>query len=185
MTEEGMMISWVAVRVKPQQEFNAQEQLTQDGFHVYVPFTTERRRLLRHARKIYGWHKMPVLPGLIFVAFPGPADGTTLDDIRSWPNVSKVMGNPTDSGEPGGYAKPVSGAVIDRIRALEVKARSIKENPDWKPSEGQRVKVTSEDHPLYGMTLIVARVIGRKAKKFWADMGGRLVMIETRNVVAA
>jgi hypothetical protein len=168
-------LNWYVVRVRPQGEFTAEVQLSKDGFHVYVPTATSRRRVMRHARKTFGWQKMPLLPGLIFVAFAGPPDGTTLDDLRSWSSVGEVMGNPADSDEGRGFAKPIPGAVIDRIRRVENEARIVKKGASWQPSQGERVRVVNEDHHLYGIELLVDEIRAGIAKRFkGTPIGGKM-----------
>lgn len=66
----GDVMSWYALRVRPQAEFMVAYMLRQRDVRTYVPTETRWRRRSRHVEKAAEF-AYPQIPGIVFAGFPG------------------------------------------------------------------------------------------------------------------
>ena len=96
---------WFAVFSKPRREEEAAEQLTQQGFTVFLPRVRARRRLRGQWRDVVE----PMFPRYLFLrATPG------LDDLRPIRSTRGVVGLVRFGGEP----RPAPDALIVELQRL-------------------------------------------------------------------
>ncbi len=171
-------MQWFAVRVRPQKEYIAQQLLSAQGHSIYLPEENARRRLSKRDRRLYGWVNVPLLPGYVFAGVSKP---TELAKMFVWSFVLSVVGDPA-THEP--HAIPAID--MAHIRAESARLCSIKANPiDWAPKRDQFYRIIHGPFAVQNLVVKCEAVIGKKARAFFADLGGRLVTIQSKDVEAA
>ncbi len=173
-----MPLTYYAVRVRPQKEYLARQLLTEQGCHIYLPEENARRRLSKRDRRLYGWVNVPLLPGYIFAGVRTPSD---LAKMFVWGFVISVVGDPA-TNEP----HAISGMEMAHIRAESARLCSIKANPiEWRIERGQFYRIVNGPFAVQNLVVKCETPIGKKARAFFADLGGRLVTIQSKDVEAA
>jgi transcription antitermination factor NusG len=176
--EADMPLTYYAVRVRPQKEYLARQLLTQQGHVIYLPEENARRRLSKRDRRLYGWVNVPLLPGYVFA---GVRSNLELPKLFVWSFVLSVVGDPS-TNEP----HPISNADMLHIRTESARLCSIKAAPiDWAPKRGEFYRIVHGPFAVQNLVVKCEAIIGKKARAFFADLGGRLVTIQSKDVEAA
>jgi transcriptional antiterminator RfaH len=95
--------AWYLLFSKPAQEHLAEENLRRQGYHVFVPTTTARRR----RRGGYAWIKEALFPRYLFVRLSARADNWA--PLRSTRGVSHIV-------RFGERAARVPEALVERLQ---------------------------------------------------------------------
>lgn len=155
LTTPAPTIVWLAVRTKPRAEQQAQEHLQEQGFTVFNPTITERKR--RHNR----WQQVTgaLFPGYLFIEVALGQQDTAV--VRSTPGVLNLV-------RFGQQLVPVPTAVIELLQQVEQAggpASVAKHQP------GDKVEII--DGPFAGITAVYQQAKGEQRAIMLIEMLGK------------
>lgn len=147
---------WLAVRTKPRAEAQAQQQLQAQGFTVFNPTITERKRRQNRWQVITG----PLFPGYLFIQVALGQQDTAV--VRSTPGVLNLV-------RFGQQLVPVPGEVIALLQSIEQQG-GHNTAPPHQPGD----KVAIIDGPFAGITAIYKQAKGEQRAIMLIEMLGKL-----------
>jgi len=100
------MSAWYVVQTRPRDETRAQRHLAQQGFEVYLPCFTKRRRHARRTQMVAA----PLFPGYLFARFDTARDRWR--SINGTVGVNRLICH-------GDRPAPVPDDIVDGLRARE------------------------------------------------------------------
>jgi transcription antitermination factor NusG len=134
------MKNWFVISTKPKKEFQVEKLFTEGGFQVYNPKYFHEKRT------------KPFFPGYEFVYFDYPGQYQL---VRYTRGVKKVIG-------PRESPTPISEAVINEIKAREIKGLIELQKYGEEPEVGDEIEVM--EGPLKGLRGIFKREISDKER---------------------
>lgn len=123
-----MSMQWFAVQAKPRQESTAKEQLQRQGYHVYLPMMTVRKR----RRTAWTTSTEPLFPRYLFVN--ANISEQSLAPIRSTVGVSGLV-------RFGNALRPVPDAVVHYLQQAEAAQGAAPGEESWPFRAGDKVAV--------------------------------------------
>ena len=134
-----MSAQWFAVQSKPRQEASAKLQLERQGYHVYLPMITVRKR----TRAAWTSSVEPLFPRYLFVN--ANITEQSLAPIRSTMGVSGLV-------RFGNVLRPVPDAVVHYLQQAEASQSSLTGEESWPFQVGDKVAVL--EGPFAGLTAV-------------------------------
>ncbi len=153
---DGATVSvWLAVRTKPRAEQQAQQHLQEQGFTVFSPTITERKRRNNRWQQVTG----ALFPGYLFIQVEFGQQDTSV--VRSTPGVLNLV-------RFGQQLVPVPTPVIELLQHIEQSG-----GPDTaaKYQPGDRVEIT--DGPFAGISGVYQQAKGEQRAIMLIEMLGK------------
>lgn len=176
--DDDQALGWYVVRSATRMEAQANQDLLDLGFTVFLPVEVRWTHPLRSLKRVR--KERPLLPGYLFVL----AREGDLGLVAGAEHVSQIVSIPTEMG-PRPMAVPMKHVIKFQAEVREgVHDHTLVKRPPYRPTEGARVRIVAGTWMTF-FARVLSTPSGEKAQVMIEGPHGRGASVMVKHLSAA